>query len=105
MPLALVFAEAARRADAWRPALEGLNVIEPQIVKEWTEEARNEGIKEGRLGGRRETLLPFLRRLGPVPADLEQALRAVKYLARLDAITAALLSSATLDDFRRAVNL
>lgn len=109
LALALLFAEAVGRADAWRPALEGLNVIESQVVKDWTAAARLEGIKEGRkegkIEGKIETLLPFLRKLGTVPPELEQAIRAVADPARVDALIAAALSSTTIDDFRRAADL
>jgi hypothetical protein len=103
--LAAVFAEAARRLELWRPAVEGLNVAESLIIKEWTANARKEGETKGRIEGKIETLLPFLKKLGAVPSDLEQAIRAVTDPARVDALIAATLSSVTIDDFRRAAGL
>jgi hypothetical protein len=54
--LALVFAEAAKRHEVWKKALEGWNVTESMQVKEWQAQAllrgRNEGREEGELIGR-----------------------------------------------------
>jgi hypothetical protein len=114
LPLVLLFAEAAGRVELWREALEGLDMIESQIVKEWTALARQEGIKEGIKEGKKEglregkvdTLLRILRRKpGGTPADLEQAICAVEDLDRLDSFIETVLSTATVEDFRRTVGL
>jgi hypothetical protein len=101
LPLMLYFAEAAGRLDMWRPALEGFNVIESQVLKEWNDLARQEGIKEGKV----ESILLLLRQKGAVPADLEQAISALKDPARLSAVLLTAVSSATIDDFRRTTGL
>ena len=108
--LTLVFAEAVGGVEAWREAMEGWDVIESQVVKEWTALARQEGVKEGVTKGQREErvalLLRILRRTqASLPAELEQAIRGVDDLARLSAAIDSALSSASLEDFRRTTGL
>jgi hypothetical protein len=66
--IAEVFAELAGNAIAWKRALEGFDMTESQVVKEWMAK----GVTTGRLTERREMLLRFLngRFPGVVPADV-----------------------------------
>ncbi len=110
LPLALLFAEAAGRLEAWRAPLEGWDMIESQVVKEWTEQALERGLREGKQAGQREAkagaLLRILRRPPlSLPADLEQAVRAITDLPRLDAALDAALAASSLDEFRRTTGL
>ena len=51
-------------------------------------------------------LLRFLRRIqADLPADLEQSIRRIDDLARLDAVVDSALSSGTIEDFRRVTGL
>jgi hypothetical protein len=64
-------------------------VLESQVVKEWTDLARKDGLKDGKKERLREakvdTLLRILRRIKlELPADLEQSIRILDDLARLD---------------------
>jgi hypothetical protein len=119
MPLAALFAEAVGRADAYREALKGWDAMESQVIKEWTELARQQGmekgiekgIEKGRDEGRRETainnLLLVLRShpfLG-LPVDLEQAVRALTDMAKFDTAFVAALSSSSLNEFRQKTGL
>ncbi len=102
IPLTQYFAEAAGCREAWRETLEGLNVVKSEVFEEWTALAE----QKGERGGRVATLLRILRRTQAIlPADLEQAIRGVDDLARLDAIVDSALSSASIDDFRRTTGL
>ena len=126
LALVVLFAEAAGCVAPWREALEGWDMIESQIVKEWTELARERayakgqdegkkagldegnkaGLREGLLQGKVDTLLRLLRRPPlSLPSDLEQAVRAVADIARLDAALDAALSSSSLEEFRRTAGL
>ena len=49
--LALVFAELVGGASAWRDALEGWDVEESAIVREWTVQALERGLQQGRQQG------------------------------------------------------
>jgi len=109
LPMVLVFAEAAGLSDAWQPVLEGWNVVESKIMKEWNElfrkEGHKEGLKEGLKEGKASTLLRLLGRSAPVPADLDRAIRAIEDPARLDALVDLYAANPALDDFRRAAGL
>jgi hypothetical protein len=91
--LALVFAERAGCLPAWKQALEGWEMWESQVIREWKEEGRREalregreeglkagrqeGLKEGQMEGQRTALLKFLRARfqAEVPTDLAEAIR------------------------------
>jgi hypothetical protein len=110
LSLALLFAEAAGCADLWREALKEFNMVESQVIKEWTAQARKEGVKEGKLEGLREgkveDVLEVLRlKKTALPTDLEEGIRAIDDLVRLRAAFKAALSSATVEDFRRTTGL
>ena len=102
IPLTQYFAEAAGCTEAWREVLKEWDVIKSQVFEEWTAQADKEGVKKGQ----RLVLLRILRRIqANLPADLEQAIQGVDDLARLEAVVDSALSSATLEDFRRATGL
>lgn len=118
LPLTPYFAEASGCVEAWREAMKGWDVIKSQVWEEWNalalqegfdrgvKEGVKEGIKEGQHEGKVDVLLRILRRMGAgVPSDLEQAIRSVADLARLDAAIDAAVSVASLEDFRRATGL
>ena len=76
--------------------------MESQVLKEWTAQADKEGVKKGQ----RLVLLRILRRIqANLPDDLERAVQGVDDPDRLNAIVDTALSSATIDDFRRATGL
>ena len=126
LPLTPYFAEAAGCVEAWREAMKGWDVIKSQVWEEWQalalqegfnrgvkegvkegkKEGIKEGIKEGQHEGKVDALLRILRRMGAgVPSDLEQAIRSVADLDRLDAAIDAAVSVASLEDFRRTTGL
>ena len=110
MPLTEYFAEAAGCIEVWREAMKGWDVIKSQVFEEWTALAQQkgfeEGDKEGVKKGQRLVLLRILQRIqANLPADLEQAIGIIDDPARLDAVVDTALSSASLEDFRRATGL
>lgn len=117
--LALVFADAAGRKAFWHDQLKEWNVTESTIVNEWIAQGEAKGLAAGRVQGRAEgkaegqrearvaTLLEILAtRFGPVPPDLEAAIRGTTAGEdRLQAWTVAVVKAATLDEFRRQTGL
>jgi hypothetical protein len=108
--LALVFAERAGCGAAWREALRGWDVMESQIVKEWTAQARAEGLALGKAEGLREgeakALLRVLqRRFKAVPDDLRAAVEAVQEAERLAAWLDLALEARSLRQFRTRAGL
>jgi hypothetical protein len=100
--LALVLAEAAGCAPAWRQALKGWNMIESKVVREWQDEAEAKGTVKGRV----QTLLKQLEeKFGPLPAELTSAMRAQTDLAVLKRWGTLVLRAATLDQFRQDAQL
>jgi hypothetical protein len=95
--LALVFAEKAGCGDAWREALKGWDVMESQIVKEWTAKARAEGEAEGAA---RLLVRVLEHRFKEVPLDLRAAIEAVKEAERLTAWADVALEARNLRQFR-----
>jgi hypothetical protein len=92
--LALVFAEAADRSDVWKQALKGWNMVESQQVLEW--------MAQGKAEGGAEMLLRVLRnRFGPLPVDLETAVRSTTNLNTLETWVDLAMTSPALADFRR----
>jgi hypothetical protein len=78
--LALVFAEAVGRRDAWKQALEGWNVVESVQVREWMAE----GEARGKVIASRALLQSLLEdRFGPLPEALQQRIVAIDDVERL----------------------
>jgi len=78
--LAVVFAELVNSQGAWRKLMEGWNMKESQIVKEWEDKAR----AEGEARGKAELLLKILeKRFKAVPDDLRAAILAQQDAQRL----------------------
>ena len=76
--------------DVWREAVKGLDMKEPQIVKEWQAETRA------------EDLLQILQqRFKAIPDDLRTAILAVKDLDRLTPWINLAVSARTLRTFRK----
>ncbi len=95
--LALVFADSVGRLPVWKQALEGFNVWESQVIREWK--------AAGRVEQQRGALLRALRLRFPpeVPADLG---RTIEQTTDLDVLTRwfdAALTVPTLDAFRSAI--
>jgi hypothetical protein len=103
--LAWVFADLAGCLPAWKKGLEGWNVQESQIVREWQAEARAKGRQEGRQETLRDNLLKLLavRSSGAVPADVLAAVQAQTDADRLSQWFDLLLAGATLEQFRAAL--
>lgn len=100
--LALVFADAVGRRPAWRQALGGWNVVQSPQVLEWMAE----GEVRGELRGKLTMLLRFLRsRFGPIPADLEAAIRAVTDPALLEQWADLVGTAPSLQAFRQAAQV
>jgi hypothetical protein len=96
--MAVLFAEKAGHGAAWREALKGWDVMESQIVKEWTAQARAEGAALA--------LLRMLeRRFKTVPDDLRTAIEAVADAARLVDCIDHVQQSRTLRQFRQKAGL
>jgi hypothetical protein len=86
--LALVFAEAASRADTWKKALEGWNVIQSKQVLEWQNQTRA------------EMLLEALQvRVGPLPTEIVERVRSERDDAVLRRWFTVALRANTLDQF------
>jgi hypothetical protein len=96
--LAKVFAELADRQDVWKAGLEGWDVEESMVVKEWQEQALAKGLARGLAQGlaegqsigavtatRAKLVRLMEKRFGPsLPADLVAAVNAQTDLATLD---------------------
>lgn len=112
--LTLLFADAAGCREAWAAELKERRMVEPQIVKEWKADAfdkgvsvgKTQGLAEGQAQGRAALLLDFAAdRFGPLPADVETAVRACTDESRLRSWLRQMAESASLDDFRRAAGV
>jgi hypothetical protein len=99
--LALIFAEAAGRLDVWRRALEGWNMQQSSVIREWIQQ----GKQEGRAEGAALMLLHYLRQRfgGEVPADLRMLIEAQTDLDLLDRWFEHALGADSLDRFRAAL--
>jgi hypothetical protein len=96
--LALVFAELAKRKDVWAKALEGWNVLESQIVKQWEQKAA--------AMAKAELILRLLeKRFEDVPDDLRAALLAESDAQRLTALFDVGLAARSLRGFRKKADL
>src|SRR5262249_46176152 len=96
------------KAPRWPLAvtLEGWNVTESQIVRDWTAQARAEGVREGEAKGKAEgnadMLLEGLKgKFGALPADLEAVIRQTTDLPQLQRWGALAGKARTLPTFRR----
>lgn len=111
--LAKVFADWVGCLPAWKQALEGWNVWQSQVIKEWKDATRQEGLQEGRLQGQLEgqleasrgQLLKLLRTRfqSEVPADLTQTIEQTTKLETLSQWFDSALTASTLEAFRSAV--
>jgi hypothetical protein len=95
--VAMVFAEWAGHRAVWQQALEGFNVRQLEIVREWKDEARVEE--------RQNNLLRVLRKRFPpeVPPDLSQTIQETKDLEVLARWFDTALEVSSLDAFRSIV--
>jgi hypothetical protein len=103
-----VFAELAGRTDAWRPALEGWDMRESQIVQEWQAQARAEGRAEGREEGEvrraRAVIVRALQvRFGNVPEDVRARVENEGDLALLQGWFDLALTANSLAEFQAAL--
>jgi hypothetical protein len=105
--LALVFAERAGWLPAWKPSLEAMNVWESQVIKEWKNAGRTEGLREGQLEMRRTDLLRVMRirYKTEIPADLAQTIQQTTDLDLLSRWFDAALEAPSLEAFRSAAQL
>jgi hypothetical protein len=99
--LALIFAELAGHAPAWRAGLEGWNMVESQVALEWI----TEGETRGRVATKRADILQALQvRFGPaVPSSVSTAVAVQTDLAVLQRWFDQALTAPTLDAFRAAL--
>jgi hypothetical protein len=95
--LALVFAEAAGCAPAWKNALKEWNVKQSQQVLEWQAEAKAEAKAEAVL----EVLATRLAT--EIPSELAEHVRSVHDLGTLTNWLKVASTTPSLDDFRRAI--
>jgi hypothetical protein len=86
--LALVFAEAAGCAPAWKKALEGWNVIQSQQVLEWQAQARAESLVE-----------VLQERFKTVPESLLEQVRELRDMTVLQRWLKAAARAETLEEF------
>lgn len=108
--LALVFAEAAGRADFWAEQLKEWNMTESKVVNAWIAQGeakgRATGLVEGRVEGRAEMLLDLLAdTFGAVPPELEARVRAATAGDRLRAWAGAAVRAGSLAEFRQQTGL
>jgi hypothetical protein len=99
--LALVFADRAGNRPVWAQPLEGLNMWESQVVKEWMDAGHAKGRIEGQRAALREALQ--IRFQTAVPADLEQAIQQATDPDLLIRWFRAALQVPTLEAFRAAL--
>jgi hypothetical protein len=96
--VAMVFAEWAGHRAAWQHALEGFNVRQLEIVREWRD--------EGRIEGTHSALLLVLRERfqSEVPADLVETIRQTTDRELLSRWIVAAVREPSLEGFRNAVH-
>lgn len=96
--LARVFADAADRKPIWDAALEGWNVKESSVVKEWRE--------EGKAEGQATALIAVLEaRFSQVPAELQTRIGQTADLTILKSWLTHAVRAASLAEFRTAAGL
>lgn len=93
----VVFGELTGCGDNWLMAVKELNMVESKYLASIKAEGRNEGLKEG--------VLRLLARSGPIPSDLEAALRACPDQAQLLAWFDLASERPTVEEFRRQTSL
>jgi hypothetical protein len=95
--LALIFADSVGRLPVWKQALEGFDMWESQVIREWKTEAQVEL--------QRKNLREVLRSRFPpeVPTDLAERIDQTTDLGALTRWFGAALTAPTLDAFRGAV--
>jgi hypothetical protein len=100
---ALVFAELTRAQADWLRVLEGWQMRESQYIKRWEKVGEDRGI----LLTKREYLLEAvkLRLADPVPEAIRLAIEGTNDLQTLDRWYQAALTSRTLAQLRKAMNL
>ena len=104
-----MFAERAGCLGIWRKALEGWNMWQSQVIKEWKDAGRAEGHAEGGAEGtlrtlRRDVLKALRVRLQiEVPPDLAQAIERIADVEVLNRWFEAALNASTLEGFREVV--
>jgi hypothetical protein len=95
--LALFFAEAAGRKELWKKGLEGFDLRESQVVKEWQ--------AEGAVRGAAGRLPRFLElKFTSVPPALRQRIEGTQDLAQLAAWLALAYKEASLDQFTQPLS-
>ncbi len=99
--LALVFAESAGRLPVWKQALEGFDMWQSEVIREW----KTAGRREGRLEEKHGDLLLVLRERfqTEVPTDLAQRIEQTTDLEVLSNWLTAALRAPSLDAFRSAI--
>ena len=96
--LALVFADRAEVRPAWQQALEEWDVTESVQVLAWQEQARRQGVAEGRAA----CLLELLEnRFKKVPAAVTTKIKDTEDATLLEEWFRAALTAATLAEFRK----
>jgi predicted transposase YdaD len=106
--LALIFAEPPKRLAIWQRALEGWNMQQSTVIREWIEQGIREGRQEGRQEGLdhgaaivRSKLLHYLQRqFGDVPNTLRLRIESQRDLDVLDRWFDQALNAASLDQFQ-----
>jgi len=95
--LALVFADGAGRLPIWKQTLEGFDMWQSEVIREWK--------TAGRLEAQRNDLLLVLRERfqTEVPADLVQKIQQTLDLSVLTSWLSAALKVPSLDAFRSAM--
>jgi hypothetical protein len=97
--LAKVFADLTKRQRVWTPELEGLNVEESSVLREWADQGAVKALREKSLR-LLESKFP-----GAVLTDLETALNMQKDAAIMSAWFDRALEANSLDEVRAAFGL
>lgn len=101
-----LFAEATKCAALWQDGLKGWNVMESEVVKEWTAQARKEGELRGELRGKVEMLVVTLtHRFGEIAPDLKAAIEPCTDGAKFREWSRQAIQARSLARFRKAANL
>jgi hypothetical protein len=102
---AVIFAALAHCLDVWKQGLEGWNMEECEIVKEWEEQGRQKGLRQGQLENMRRVFLHvFEQRFpGEVPADVAAAAQAQTNVDTLMRWMDLLLTASSPDQLRAAL--
>ena len=103
--LARVFAERAGCLPAWERALEGFDMWQSQVIKEWKDEGRKEGRQEGQREAMQAALLQVLRRRfkEEPPQALAQLIQQTTNLETLSRWTDHAWEVASLEEFRTRI--